>query len=66
MTDVVERTGMDVEGKSFPWFIPGMILGALLAGLGLFLIVEGWKSGSPAIILIGFIFFLIGVIIFAF
>ncbi|MDK2985858.1 MAG: hypothetical protein PWQ96_1500, partial [Clostridia bacterium] len=52
MTDVVERTGMDVEGKSFPWFIPGMILGALLAGLGLFLIVEGWKSGSPAIILI--------------
>ncbi|MBU4532209.1 MAG: hypothetical protein U1D96_09095 [Eubacteriales bacterium] len=50
-----------VEAKSFPFFVPGMLLGAVLAALGLFLVGAGVL---PYVTIVGFVIFLIGVIIF--
>lgn len=61
MVDVVEKSGLEV--KAFPSSVVGMALGALLAGIGLFLAVA---DAFPAVVrVIGFILFLVGVIIFA-
>ncbi|MDA8096394.1 MAG: hypothetical protein RDV00_10685 [Clostridia bacterium] len=51
-----------VDAQSFPFNVPGMILGAVLAALGLFLIATAF---APFVKLVGFFVFLIGVIIFA-
>ncbi len=51
-----------VKAQSFPSNVPGMLLGAVLAPLGLFLIATGL---APYVKLVGFFVFLIGVIVFA-
>lgn len=53
----------DVEVKAFPNSLIGMLLGALLAGIGLFLV--GQPLADSATRIVGFILFLAGVIIFA-
>jgi len=61
MADFVEKTG--VETKAFPGNLVAMALGLLLAGIGLFLAVA--DAFPTAVRVIGFLLFLVGVIIFA-
>lgn len=61
MTDLVKAA--DAEVKSFPNNVIGMLVGAFMAGIGLFLI--GSPTSGAVTRTIGFILFLIGVIIFA-
>ncbi|MGE5328807.1 MAG: hypothetical protein ACM3KR_04800 [Deltaproteobacteria bacterium] len=53
----------EVEVQSFPNNVIGMILGAIIAGLGLFLI--GSPTSGSVTRITGFVLFLIGVAIFA-
>jgi len=53
----------EVEVQSFPNDVIGMIIGALVAGLGLFLI--GSPTSGSVTRITGFVIFLIGVAIFA-
>lgn len=52
-----------IEAKAFPNDTVGMLLGAILVGIGLFLI--GAAGFSPAVRVIGLILVLIGAVIFA-
>ncbi|NPV91111.1 MAG: hypothetical protein HPY50_10110 [Firmicutes bacterium] len=54
-------TGVQVQ--SFPFNIPGMLVGLFLAGLGIFLV--GSPTSGPVTRFVGFILFLVGVIVFA-
>lgn len=56
-------TDTDVKVQSFPFNIPGMLVGLFLAGLGIFLV--GSITSGPVTKFVGFILFLIGVIVFA-
>ncbi|MFZ5897833.1 MAG: hypothetical protein ACOYU7_01385 [Bacillota bacterium] len=62
MTDAVERNGGDAEAKAFPGAPAIMLVGAFLAGIGLFLI---GAPTPPFVKILGFLLFLVGVIIFA-
>ncbi|MFZ5897831.1 MAG: hypothetical protein ACOYU7_01375 [Bacillota bacterium] len=54
--------GGEAEVQAFPKCVLGMLVGALLAGIGLFLI---GAPTPPFVKLLGFLLFLVGVIIFA-
>jgi len=53
----------DVQVMSFPNNVPGMLTGLFLAGLGIFLV--GSPTSGAVTRLVGFILFLVGVIVFA-
>ena len=63
MSDLVVSTNEDVSVQSFPNNVIGMLIGAFFAGIGLFLI--GSPTSGSVTTIVGFILFLIGVIIFA-
>ncbi|NPV91686.1 MAG: hypothetical protein HPY50_13020 [Firmicutes bacterium] len=53
----------DAAVQSFPFNIPGMLVGLFLAGLGAFLV--GSITSGAVTRFVGFILFLVGVIVFA-
>ena len=61
MQEVVPNDN-DVSVRAFPNNVVGMLTGAVIAGLGLFLVGSGTSGAVTRIV--GFILFLIGVIIF--
>lgn len=62
MSDLVVNANDEVSVQSFPFNVIGMLLGAFLAGIGLFLI--GSPTSGAVTRIVGFILFLIGVIVF--
>ncbi|MFZ5648475.1 MAG: hypothetical protein ACOY30_12740 [Bacillota bacterium] len=60
---MADMENAEVGVNSFPFNVVGMLLGAILAGIGLFLIGAGTSGAVTRIV--GFIIFLIGVTIFA-
>lgn len=63
VSDVVVASDDEVAVQSFPNNVIGMLVGALIAGIGLFLV--GSPTSGNVTTIVGFILFLIGVIIFA-
>ena len=59
MADVQE-----VESSAFPFSRVGMVLGAVLAGIGLFLV--GAPIVPPFVRILGLLLFLIGIVVFIF
>lgn len=62
MSDVVVASDDEVTVQSFPNNVVGMLLGAFMAGIGLFLV--GSPTSGAVTTIVGFILFLVGVIIF--
>lgn len=63
MSDLVVSSDKEVSVQSFPNNVIGMLIGAFFAGIGLFLI--GSPTSGAVTTIVGFIIFLVGVIIFA-
>lgn len=63
MSDNVVAADDEVSVQSFPLNVVGMLVGTLIAGIGLFLI--GSLTSGAVTRIVGFLLFLIGVIIFA-
>jgi len=61
MSDLVV-SDEEVAVQSFPFNVVGMLIGAFFAGIGLFLI--GSPTSGAVTTIVGFILFLVGVIIF--
>ena len=61
MADVIATDG-ELAIQSFPNNVIGMLVGAAIAGLGLFLI--GANTSGAVTRIVGFIIFLIGTIVF--
>lgn len=57
MSEVAEKRSLAIG------FLPGIILGALLALIGIFLI--GFAINNPVVQFIGFLFLIVGTLIFA-
>lgn len=62
MSDLVVTNDKDVSIQSFPNNVIGMLVGAWTAGIGLFLI--GSPTSDAVTPIVGFILFLVGVILF--
>ncbi|HBV86448.1 MAG TPA: hypothetical protein DEF42_07305 [Desulfosporosinus sp.] len=62
MSDLVISADEEASVQSFPFNSIGMLIGAFAAGIGLFLI--GSPTSGPVTAIVGFILFLLGVIIF--
>lgn len=62
MSDLVVSSDEEVSVQSFPYNVVGMLVGAFMAGIGLFLI--GSPTSGAVTTIVGFILFLVGVIIF--
>lgn len=62
MSDVAIESNDEVSVQSFPFNVIGMLLGAFIAGIGLFLI--GSSTSGNVTRIVGFILFLVGVIVF--
>ncbi len=63
MSDLVVSDNDGASVQSFPDNVIGMLLGAFIAGVGLFLI--GSPTSGSVTRIVGFILFLLGVIVFA-
>lgn len=63
MSDLVVSSDEEVSVQSFPNNVIGMLIGVFFAGIGLFLI--GSPTSGAVTRIVGFILFLVGVIIFA-
>lgn len=63
MPDIVISEDEEAAIQSFPFNNIGLLIGAFSAGIGLFLI--GSPTSGPITSIVGFILFLIGVVIFA-
>ena len=63
MSDLVVTADDEASVQSFPNNVIGMLLGAFIAGIGLFLI--GSPTSGSVTRIVGFILFLLGVIVFA-
>lgn len=62
MSDVVVNSDNEVTVQSFPYNVIGMLVGSFMAGIGLFLV--GSPTSGAVTRIVGFILFLVGVIIF--
>jgi len=62
LSDLVVSADEEVSAQFFPFNSIGMLIGAFSAGIGLFLI--GSPTSGPVTTIVGFILFLLGVIIF--
>jgi len=63
MSDLVVTADDEGSVQSFPNNVIGMLLGSFIAGIGLFLV--GSPTSGAVTTIVGFILFLLGVIIFA-
>ena len=61
MSDLIV-SNEDGSVQSFPYNVIGMLVGAFMAGIGLFLV--GSPTSGAVTRIVGFILFLIGIIIF--
>ena len=62
MSDLVVSNEDNGSVQSFPFNVIGMLVGAFMAGIGLFLV--GSPTSGAVTRIVGFILFLVGVIIF--